>query len=66
MSKQTQKQTNLQKLLSVLEDGQWHSSEELASKVSFRFGHTILMARKKGYFIEVRRVAHNQFEYRLK
>jgi hypothetical protein len=57
---------NLQKLLAVLSDEQWHSSDELALKVSFRFGHTIFEARKKGYPVETRRVAHNQFEYRLK
>lgn len=57
--------SNLKRLLSILKDGHWHSSDELAAKVSWRFGHTVYEARKKGYSIELRKVAHNQFEYRL-
>lgn len=59
------KLTNLEKLIAVLKDGQWHSSEELAVKVSWRFAHTVFEARKKRYSIEMRKVAHNQFEYRM-
>ncbi|MBZ8182029.1 hypothetical protein [Oscillatoria salina] len=59
------KPTNLQKLLRVLKDKKWHSSNELASKVSWRFNDTVFKARKKGYFIEKRMIAHNQFEYRM-
>ena len=59
------KLTNLEKLIAILKDGKWHSSDELATNVSFRFGHTIFEARKKGYLIEKKQVAHNQFEYRL-
>ncbi|MBO9999393.1 MAG: hypothetical protein J7641_10380 [Cyanobacteria bacterium SID2] len=59
------RKTNLQRLLALLKDGKWHSADELASQVSFRFGHTVFEARQKGYLIEKRRVAHNHFEYRL-
>ncbi len=59
------KNTNLEKLIEVLRDGRWHSADELAAKVSFRFGHTIFEGRKKGYSIEKRQVARSQFEYRL-
>jgi biotin operon repressor len=59
------KLTNLEKLIAILKDGKWHSSDELATNVSFRFGHTIFEARKKGYLIEKKQVANNQFEYRL-
>jgi hypothetical protein len=59
------KLTNLDRLIGVLKDGQWHSGDELARKVSWRFGHTVFEARKKGYSIEKRKVAHNQFEYRM-
>jgi biotin operon repressor len=59
------KLTNLEKLIAILQDGKWHSSDELAANVSFRFGHTIFEARKKGYLIEKKQVAKNQFEYRL-
>lgn len=59
------KLTNLERLIAVLKDGQWHLSDELAVKVSWRFGHTVFEARKKGYSIEKRKVAHNRYEYRL-
>ncbi|NJL64022.1 MAG: hypothetical protein HC903_22055 [Methylacidiphilales bacterium] len=59
------KRTKLEKLLTILKDGNWHSSDELAASVSFRFGDTVFKARKKGYFVEKRQVAYNQFEYRL-
>lgn len=59
------KLTNLEKLLTILKDGNWHLSDDLAANVSFRFGHTVFEARKKGYLVEKRQVAHNQFQYRL-
>ena len=59
------KLTNLKRLLSVLKDGQWHTGDELAAKVSLHFQHTVYEARKKGYLIELKKVGHNQFEYRL-
>lgn len=58
-------ETDLQKLLIILKDGKWHSNDELTSKVSFHFGHTIIEARQKGYFIETRTVAKNKCEYRM-
>jgi predicted nucleotidyltransferase len=57
--------SSLNQLLKLLEDGQWHSSNELVSKVSFRFAHSIFQARKQGLEIETRRETNNQFEYRL-
>ena len=59
------KSTNLRRLIAILKDEKWHSSDELAANVSFRFGLTVFEARKKGYFIEKRQIAYNQFEYRL-
>ena len=59
------KPTNLQRLIVLLRDRQWHSSKELAVKVSWRFGHTVFEARKKGYPIEIRKVDRNEFEYRM-
>lgn len=59
------KNTNLIRLISLLKDGLWHPAEELAQKVSWRFGATIHEARKKGHQIEKRKIAHNQYEYRL-
>jgi hypothetical protein len=58
-------ETNLERLLRLLGDKLWHSGEELAVKVSWRFGATIHEARGKGYAIERRRAGHNQYEYRL-
>ena len=58
------KETNLQRLLITLRDGFWHSAEELAQEVSWRFGATVHEVRRKGYLIEKRRVAHNCYEYR--
>ena len=57
--------TNLKRLLALLGDGEWHSADELAAQVSHRFGHTVFEARRKGYQIEKKPVAHNCFEYRL-
>ena len=59
------KQNNCKRLIELLKDYEWHSSDELAFKVSWRFGHTIFEARKKGFVIETRQIAHNKFEYRL-
>lgn len=59
------KWTNLKRLIAVLKDGQWHSSNELAFRVSLQYRHTLTEARKKGYPIEKRKIAHNQYEYRM-
>jgi hypothetical protein len=56
--------TKLDLLLEVLSDGNWHWGEELATQVSWRFGATIEVARKKGYRIETDRVG-KQHQYRL-
>jgi hypothetical protein len=61
----SEKNSNLKKLLAILKDGKWHSADELAIRVSWRFGHTVHEARNKGYSIDTRKVAHNKFEYRL-
>lgn len=57
--------TKVDKLIEVLRDGHWHSGDELAAKVGFRFGDTIFKARNKGYSIERRQVGGSQHEYRL-
>lgn len=59
------KQNNVERLIQLLRDGQWHPGDELAFHVSWRFGHTVHVARKRGYQIEKRKIAQNQFEYRL-
>jgi hypothetical protein len=57
--------TTLERLLKVLSDGNWHSTEELVREVGHRFSATIHIAKQKGDQIEKRRVGKNQFEYRL-
>jgi hypothetical protein len=49
---QSKKPKKLDLLLGLLADYEWHWSEELASKVSWRFGATIKDARDEGYPIE--------------
>ncbi len=53
-----------EKLLELFSDGQWHSGEEIAARVSFRFTAALHEVRKQGYAIETRE-ANNQFEYRV-
>lgn len=61
------KQTNVEKLKALLQDKHWHSTDEIASRVSLRgYNQTIDEARKKhNCNIEKRLVGHNKFEYRL-
>jgi hypothetical protein len=57
--------TTIEKLLLVLSDGNWHSTEELVQEVGHRFSATVHVAKQRGDRIEKRRVDRNQFEYRL-
>jgi len=57
--------TNLEKIIALLMDGEWHSSQEISEKITWRFGHTVHVARKQGYQIEKRKTANNRFEYRI-
>lgn len=60
----TSKTTKVDLLLDVLSDRQWHWNDELASKVSWRFGATIKEARDKGHQIETDRDGR-KWRYRL-
>jgi hypothetical protein len=60
-----QEEAELKKLLVVLDDGQWRSMDELASKVGSRFSQVVAEACQKGYSIEKREIDHERFEYRL-
>lgn len=57
--------TTFERLMQVLADGSWHSTEELVQVVGHRFSATVHVAKQRGYRIEKRRVDKNQFEYRL-
>jgi len=54
-----------EKLLKLLNDSQWHSSEEISIQPSFRFGDAIHRLREKGHEIHKRRTKDNHYEYRL-
>jgi predicted nucleotidyltransferase/biotin operon repressor len=56
--------TKLEQLISLLSDGEWHSSQEIAEKVSWRFSSAVHAARKQGYQIEKYQNG-NYFEYRI-
>jgi len=56
--------TTIEKLQTVLSDGNWHSTEELVQEVGHRFSATIHVAKQRGDRIEKRRVDKNQFDYR--
>ena len=57
--------TTLERLMRLLADGEWHSTEELVQEVGHRFSATVHVAKQRGHRIEKRRVDKNQFEYRL-
>jgi hypothetical protein len=56
--------TKLDLLVTVMQDGQWHSTEELVQQVGHRFSATKHVAEKQGYRFERRREGQ-RFEYRL-
>jgi hypothetical protein len=61
---QQSKVTKVDLLMDVLNDGEWHWADELATKVGWRFGATIKEARNKSYTIETNRIGLNH-RYRL-
>jgi hypothetical protein len=56
--------TKLELLVTVMQKGQWYSTEELVSRVGHRFSATKHVAEKQGYKFDRRR-AGQQFEYRM-
>ncbi|BAB77924.1 hypothetical protein ACN23B_07795 [Anabaena sp. FACHB-709] len=57
---------NLQdRMLQVMSDTCWHSTEELVEKVSHRFSATMHTLKKRGYQFDKRRIQGQQYEYRL-
>ncbi|MGK7924292.1 MAG: hypothetical protein AB4290_03390 [Spirulina sp.] len=53
------------RLLQLMQDGAWHSAEELVEKISHRFSATMHVLKKRGYKFEKRRIEGQQHEYRL-
>lgn len=60
-----QRKTQLQKLLNVLSDGEWHWTDELVREVGHRFSVSIQAARSKGYNIPSPVREGRQNRYRL-
>lgn len=53
------------RLIALMSDGGWHSTEELVEKVSHRFSATMYVLKKRGYKFDKRRIEAQQHEYRL-
>jgi hypothetical protein len=53
--------TTMERLMQVLSDGGWHSTEELVQEVGHRFSATVHVAKQRGHRIEKRRVDKNHF-----
>jgi hypothetical protein len=56
---------NLGKLLTILQDGQWHSQDELVSQLGDRWGQALSDAHQQRYVIDQRDNPDNRFEYRM-
>ena len=54
-----------ERLLKLMSDGLWHSSDELVEKISHRFSATFHVLKKRGYKFDKRRVEGQKYEYRL-
>ncbi|MEG4069610.1 hypothetical protein QUA42_20110 [Microcoleus sp. Pol11C2] len=59
------KESLTDRLLQLMSDGQWHSTEELVAKISHRFSATQHVLKKRGYKFEKRRIEGQHHEYRL-
>ncbi|KHG38968.1 MAG: hypothetical protein HEQ20_01695 [Aphanizomenon flos-aquae KM1D3_PB] len=53
------------RMLEVMSDACWHSTDELVEKVSHRFSATMHVLKKRGYQFDKRRIQGQQHEYRL-
>jgi hypothetical protein len=53
------------RMLGLMSDGCWYSTEELVEKISHRFSATMHVLAKRGYQFEKRRTHGQKYEYRL-
>ena len=65
MSKLLKKETLTDRMIELMSDGHWYSTDELVKKISHRFSATMHVLKKQGYKFEKRRVDSHQHEYRL-
>jgi hypothetical protein len=56
--------TKLELLVTLMDDGGWHSTNDLVSRVGHRFSATKYVAEKQGYRFDQQRNGQN-FEYRM-
>ncbi len=54
-----------ERMLRLMSDGAWHSTEELVEKISHRFSATKHVLSKRGYKFESRPTQGQRREYRL-
>ncbi len=54
------------RLLRLMSDGGWHSSQELVEKISHRFSATMHVLKKRGHQFEQRHIERKRYEWRLK
>ena len=53
------------RLLKLMSDGRWHSSEELIEKTSHRFSHSMYVLKNQGHKFDMRHIEKQKYEYRL-
>lgn len=53
------------RMLRLMSDGLWYSTDELVEKISHRFSATMHVLKKRGYNFEKRPIEGNKKEYRL-
>ncbi|MDJ1170227.1 hypothetical protein PMG71_12375 [Roseofilum sp. BLCC_M154] len=58
-------ETLTERLLHLMSDGKWHSTQELVDKISHRFSATMHSLKQRGYQFDKRHLEKNQYEYRL-
>ncbi|MBP0027886.1 MAG: hypothetical protein J7529_05820 [Roseofilum sp. Guam] len=59
------KETLGERLLHLMSDGNWHSTQELVEKISHRFSATMHKLKQRGYQFDKRHIEKSQYEYRL-
>jgi hypothetical protein len=53
------------RMLGLMSDGCWYSTEDLVEKISHRFSATMHVLTKRGYQFEKRRTHGQKYEYKL-
>lgn len=59
------KKTLCDRMIELMSDGKWYSTDELVEKISHRFSDPMYRLRKKGYKFDMRNVPGRKNEFRL-